>query len=196
MNFEFGEEITTSRSGSFVENAVNFFDNEEYEPPQYAEQYSDARNVINMENDFNMQQPYKKDEKRNPIGQLFKVKAKDPNKHPVPMLARVVSLTQAEPAVIDEIFKEAAKLKQLQSNYLLPLESICFNQKLGVLYLLMPMKLSLFDFLHHSNVTLTADDKQTIAMNLVRALIMLYKNHKIAHTHLSSHNIMINPSDL
>ena len=110
-----------------------------------------------------MQQPYKKEERTNPIGQLFKVKAKDPNRHPVPMLARVVSMTQAPPAVINEIFKEASKLKQLQSNYLLPLEGICYNQKLGVLYLLMPIKLSLYDFLHHSNVRLTSDDKLTIA---------------------------------
>lgn len=55
------------------------------------------------------------------------------------MIARVVQFSSPQPQVIDAIFAEAAAMRSLVcSSYLLLTESIYFNQKTNMLYLMTP----------------------------------------------------------
>lgn len=55
----------------------------------------------------------------------------------------------------------------------------------------------MFEFLHESGTVLTPEDKYTIAINIAKAMEMLHLRHNPkAHTHLTTKNIMLNPSDL
>ncbi len=65
--------------------------------------------------------------------------------------------------IIDDIFKEATNLQNLKSKYLLPIEGMCLNKKTNVLHIFFPQKISLFEYLHESGVTMSAEDKRTIA---------------------------------
>ena len=79
------------------------------------------------------------------------------------MIARVISFKMVQHKVVDEIFKEATTLRQLNSNYLLPIEGMCFNKKSNVMHIFIPQKISLYEYLHESGVMMSADDKSTIA---------------------------------
>ena len=65
--------------------------------------------------------------------------------------------------VVDNVFKEATTLSQLNSQFLLPIEGMCFNKKSNVMHIFTPQKISLFEYLHESGVMMSADDKSTIA---------------------------------
>lgn len=74
---------------------------------------------------------------------------------------------------------------------------MCYNHKSNVMHIFIPQKISLFEYLHESGVSMSADDKSTIAKNIARAMSELHRVHQPpAHTHLCSKNIMLNPSDL
>ena len=60
---------------------------------------------------------------------------------------------------MDEIFREATILKNLNSPYLLPIEGMCFNKKSNVMHIFFPQKISLFEYLHESGVQMSAEDK-------------------------------------
>ena len=65
------------------------------------------------------------------------------------------------------------------------------------MHIFYPQKISLFEFLHESGTVLTPEDKYTIAINIAKAMEMLHLRHNPkAHTHLTTKNIMLNPSDL
>ena len=65
------------------------------------------------------------------------------------------------------------------------------------MHIFTPQKISLFEYLHNTNVSLSAEDKKQIAVNLARGMHALQSVHQPpAHTHLSSKNVMLNPSDL
>ena len=65
------------------------------------------------------------------------------------------------------------------------------------MHIFTPQKISLFEYLHNTNVFLSAEDKKQIAVNLARGMHALQSVHQPpAHTHLSSKNVMLNPSDL
>ena len=99
--------------------------------------------------------------------------------------------------IVDDIFREATTLKNLNSPYLLPIEGMCFNKRSNVMHIFVPQKISLFEYLHESGVTMNADDKRTIAKNIARAMAALHQSHQPpSHTHLCSKNIMLNPSDM
>lgn len=40
---------------------------------------------------------------------------------------------------------------------------MCFNKKSNVMHIFFPQKISLYEYLHESGVTMSADDKSTIA---------------------------------
>lgn len=64
------------------------------------------------------------------------------------------------------------------------------------MHILMPQKISLFEYIHESGQTLVPSDKLKIAKNIAKAIEELHSTHKPpGHTHLSSKNILINPSD-
>ena len=79
------------------------------------------------------------------------------------MVARVIYFKMVQHKIIDDIFREATSLKSLRSPYLLPIEGMCFNKKSNVMHIFFPQKISLFEYLHESGVTMSADDKSTIA---------------------------------
>lgn len=65
------------------------------------------------------------------------------------------------------------------------------------MHIFFPQKISLFEYLHESGITMSAEDKRTIATNIARAMASLHSLHMPpAHTHLCSKNIMLNPSDM
>ena len=98
------------------------------------------------------------------MGPLFKVKPLDEEHQPAyPLIARVIYFKTVQHKIIDDIFKEATALKKLRSQYLLPIEGICFNKKSNVMHIFFPQKISLFEYLHESGITMSADDKATIA---------------------------------
>jgi serine/threonine protein kinase len=99
-------------------------------------------------------------------------------------------------SVIESIFREALILKMLNCKYLLPIEGIIFNRKSQVMHIFYPQKISLYEYLHESGTQLSPEDKYTIAKNIAHALSLLHSRHNPpAHTHLTSKNIMLNPSD-
>ena len=51
----------------------------------------------------------------------------------------------------------------LKSKYLLPINGICFNEKTSVMHILMPQKISLYEYLHESGQILNSADKIMIA---------------------------------
>ena len=64
------------------------------------------------------------------------------------------------------------------------------------MHIFYPQKISLFEYLHLSGTHLSPEDKYTIAKNIACALYLLHSSHSPpAHTHLTSKNIMLNPSD-
>ena len=65
--------------------------------------------------------------------------------------------------MVDDIFKEATNLKSLNSQNLLPIEGMTYNKKTNKMHIIMPQKISLFEYLHESGVQMGADDKFTIA---------------------------------
>lgn len=65
------------------------------------------------------------------------------------------------------------------------------------MHIFYPQKVSLYEYLHESGARLTADDKYQICLNLAKAMESLHRSHlPPAHLHLSTKNIMLNPSDL
>ena len=40
---------------------------------------------------------------------------------------------------------------------------MCFNKKSNVMHIFFPQKISLYEYLHESGVTMSAEDKRTIA---------------------------------
>lgn len=66
------------------------------------------------------------------------------------MLCRVIKFTRVKTYVIEEIFREASTLKNLKNKYLLPINGICFNDRTNVMHILMPQKISLYEYLHES----------------------------------------------
>ena len=51
--------------------------------------------------------------------------------------------------------------------------------------------------LHESDRPLTAEDKKNIATNLAKAIKKLHRvSHASAHTHLTSKNVLLDPTDL
>ena len=79
------------------------------------------------------------------------------------MLCRVIKFTRVKAYVIEEIFREANALKVMNNKYLLPIIGMCFNDKTNVMHILMPQKISLFEYLHESGQMLTSSDKMMIA---------------------------------
>ena len=65
--------------------------------------------------------------------------------------------------MVDDIFREATNLRNLNCPYLLPIEGMCFNKKSNVTHIIYTQKLSLFEYIHESGVTVSADDKSIIA---------------------------------
>lgn len=74
---------------------------------------------------------------------------------------------------------------------------MCYNRHSKVMHIFYAQKISLHEYLHESGLHLSAEEKFTIAKNIAHGLKSLHENHTPpAHTHLSSKNIMLNPSDL
>mmetsp|Transcript_25732 Transcript_25732/g.34380 ORF Transcript_25732/g.34380 Transcript_25732/m.34380 type:complete len:113 (+) Transcript_25732:1578-1916(+) len=74
---------------------------------------------------------------------------------------------------------------------------MCFNKKSNVMHIFFPQKISLYEYLHESGVTMSREDKSAIAKNIARAMATLHNMHSPpAHTHLCSKNVMVNPSDM
>lgn len=154
--------------------------------------------VFTAQKEFSLYEQFNKGEKSRPLGPLYKVKALDEERQPsFPMLARVINFQKVQPQVVDAIFKEATALKALNNRFVLPIEGMCFTKKTSVMHIFQPQKISLYEYLHESGVSLNAEDKYIIAKNLARGFHQLHTSHQPpAHTHLSSKNIMLNPSDL
>ena len=85
------------------------------------------------------------------------------NQPAFPLLARVIHFKMVQRNIIDDIFREATNLKNLNAPYLLPIEGMCFNKKNNVMHIFSPQKISLYEYLHESGVNMSADDKATIA---------------------------------
>ena len=66
-------------------------------------------------------------------------------------------------SVIESIFKEAIHMNQLNNKYLLPIEGMIFNRKTSVMHIFYLEKISLFEYLHESDIPVSANDKHTIA---------------------------------
>jgi len=147
-------------------------------------------------------EPFTKDRKARPLGPLYKVRTVDEEKNSFPMVARVINFNRVQPYVIQAIFQEATCLRMLKSKYLLPISGMIFEEKVenntanSVMHIFYPQKISLYTYIHESGMDLKSDDKYTIARNIAHAMATLHASHgPPAHTHLTSHNIMINPSD-
>lgn len=62
----------------------------------------------------------------------------------------------------------------------------------------MPQKISLYEYLHEAGQPLTPQDKLNMAKHIAKAMQELHSREAdsgSAHAHLSSYNIMMNPSD-
>lgn len=55
----------------------------------------------------------------------------------------------------------------LKNKYLLPIKGICFNDKTNVMHILMPQKISLYEYLHESGQSLNSADKMMIAKYII-----------------------------
>jgi len=131
-----------------------------------------------------------------PLGPLYKVKPLLDEESTRPLLARVVNFQKVKQSIIETIFREALTLKALECKYLLPIEGIIFNKKSKIMHIFYPQKISLFEYIHLSGTHLSPEDKYTIAKNIAYALSLLHSCHNPpAHSHLTSKNIMLNPSD-
>lgn len=78
-------------------------------------------------------------------------------------MARVIYFKMVQHKIIDDIFREATNLRNLNCEYLLPIEGMCFNKKSNVMHIFFPQKISLYEYLHESGVTMSREDKSTIA---------------------------------
>lgn len=120
--------------------------------------------IFTSQEEFSLYEQFNKGEKQNPLGPLFKVKPLDEENQPAfPLIARVIYFKQVQHKIIDDIFREATTLRNLNNSYLLPIQGMCFNKKSNVMHIFFPQKISLFEYLHESGVTMSADDKKTIA---------------------------------
>jgi hypothetical protein len=86
-----------------------------------------------------------------------------------PLVARVINFkksggaTSVQTSVIESIFKEAIHMNQLGNKYLLPIEGIIFNRKTSVMHIFYPEKISLYEYLHESDIPVSGNDKHMIA---------------------------------
>ena len=54
-------------------------------------------------------------------------------------------------------------MNQLGNKYLLPIEGIIFNRKTSVMHIFYPEKISLYEYLHESDIPVSGNDKHMIA---------------------------------
>ncbi|CDW81984.1 protein kinase [Stylonychia lemnae] len=188
--FKSGMSSQVGDTDAYRSDSVKAF-NESFNRGQYQE------GLFISERDFNLYEQFSKGNKRRGLGGLYKVKLFDEEKQlNVQMLCRVIKFTRVKTYVIEEIFREAQAIKMLKNKYLLPIKGICFNDKTNVMHILMPQKISLYEYLHESGQALNSGDKMMIAKSVAKALDQLHSAHKPpAHSHLSSKNILLNPSD-
>ncbi len=65
------------------------------------------------------------------------------------------------------------------------------------MHILFQQKISLYSYLHENSSPIRSDEKLTLARNLAVGLYLLHTQHRPpAHSHLSSRNVMLSPSDL
>lgn len=90
MNFELEQEErsykdSVSESSAINHDFYNSFEQENYKAPNFQPD-SDSENVqknvkkFNNQKDFKLYKPFKKDERSNPLGELFKIKASESEK--------------------------------------------------------------------------------------------------------------------
>ena len=147
-------------------NVNNFSTNlGSFNETQYsAQSFNFPGSIFSTAEEFSLYEQFNKGEKQNPLGPLFKVKALDEEKQPAyPLIARVIYFKMVQKQVVDDIFREGTNLKNLNSRYLLPIEGMCFNKKTNKMHIFFPQKISLYEYVHESGVTMSADDKFTIA---------------------------------
>lgn len=72
------------------------------------------------------------------------------------MLCRVIKFNRVKNYVIEEILRDAITLRKLNNKYLLPINAICFNERTEVIHILMPQKISLYEYLHESGQVLSS----------------------------------------
>ena len=134
--------------------------------------------IFTAQNEFSLYEQFNKGEKSRPLGPLYKVKALDEERQPsFPLLARVINFQKVQPQVVDAIFKEATAISNLNNRFLLPIEGMCFTKKTSVMHIFQPQKISLYEYLHESGVSLNAEDKLIIAKNLARGFATLHAAH-------------------
>lgn len=126
------------------------------------------QSVFKQENEFDLHSPYKHDDRQKPIGNLFKVKSNLSKQLQYPLIARVINFKKSGSAtiqtgVIEKIFKEAMQLNLIGNKYLLPIEGMIFNRKNAIMHIFYPEKISLYEYLHESEIALSANDKHIIA---------------------------------
>ena len=127
------------------------------------------QSVFKQENEFDLHSPYKHGDRQKPLGNLFKVKSLLKTQLKCPLVARVInfkksgSATSVQTSVIEGIFKEAIQMNLLGNKYLLPIEGMIFNRKTCVMHIFYPEKVSLYEYLHESDIPVSANDKHVIA---------------------------------
>lgn len=152
-----------------------------------------SNSAFNSELDFSLVGVFA--EKPRSLGTLHLVKATEQDVRP--LLARIINFKNVNPSITEQIILEAHALKALNSKYALSIEGMIFNKVTSVMHIFYPQKVSLFEYLHESGARLSAEDKYQICVNLAKAMDSLHSKHTPpAHTHLSSKNVMLNPSDL
>ena len=104
-----------------------------------AQSFNYPGSIFSGEEEFSLYEQFNKGEKQNPLGPLFKVKHLDEENQPAfPLLARVIHFKMVQRNIIDDIFREATNLKNLNAPYLLPIEGMCFNKKNNVMHIFSP----------------------------------------------------------
>ena len=155
-DFPFSANLDTNRTsniGSFAGETQ--YSNQSFQFPQ---------SIFTSQDQFSLYEQFNKGEKQNPLGPLFKVKPLDEENQPAfPLIARVIYFKMVQHKIIDDIFREATALRNLNCPYLLPIEGMCFNKKSNVMHIFFPQKISLYEYLHESGVTMSREDKSTIA---------------------------------
>lgn len=102
---------------------------------------------------YTLYEQFNKGENRKPLGPLFKVKILDEENQPAyPLIARVISFRTVQSKVVEEVFKEANLLLQLNSPHLLPIEGMCYNKQSNMMHIFMPQAISLYSYLHESGM--------------------------------------------
>ena len=128
----------------------------------------------------------------------------NPDNHDLPqlkLLSRAIKLDSIKNYKVQEMLQEINWVFQLstQHKFLLPLQGAYFDPQSQILQIYMPQRVSLHTVLHSANYQpLSALDKQLIATNLAKALLLLNKlkpGEVLAHSHITSKNVFVNLTD-